>query len=123
MKPFFVRLFEKAAEQGVKIQFPCDFITSPALNIASRNLGSAGGQDTTQKQEATEEVSRGSKLKTAGNQSQMNNSAGQDEQQQENPEYDNTREIEIQAKNPNMHWSDVMILAGKTKLVDLRDVI
>lgn len=46
VKPFFIRLFEKAAELNVNIKMPVDFVTSPNLDIAKREQsGAAAGQD------------------------------------------------------------------------------
>jgi len=36
---------------------------------------------------------------------------------------DNSQERAIQAANPNMHWTDVMILAKKSRVIDLRMLI
>ena len=37
VKPFFIRLFEKAAEKNVNLQIPCDFVTAPALGEVSKS--------------------------------------------------------------------------------------
>ena len=36
---------------------------------------------------------------------------------------DNAKERAIQAANPNMHWTDVMMMANKTRVIDLREII
>ena len=38
-------------------------------------------------------------------------------------EENNNRERAIVAANPNMHWSDVMMQAEKSRVVDIRDTI
>ena len=52
-------------------------------------------------------------------------SAGVDAEQpvaQEN-EVNNNKERAIVAANPNMHWTDVMMQAEKSHIVDIRDAI
>ena len=36
-KPFFIRLFEKAAENNVNLQIPIDYVTAPALGEVSKS--------------------------------------------------------------------------------------
>ena len=44
MKPFFIRLFEKAAEKGVSVQVPTDYITVPSLDSSLNAAGNADGE-------------------------------------------------------------------------------
>ena len=68
VKPFFIRLFQKAAERGVNVQIPSDFVTVPAMDLTK-----AGSVPQTSEQleepkkketkELAEEKSGGSRLK------------------------------------------------------------
>ena len=128
VKPFFVRLFEKAAEKGVNIQLPPDYVTSAPLDVTKYSAGGAPQTAESQpKQEATEEKSTGSKLRAGRDSSMAMNPPAQQtaEEQQESSvqEIDNSRERAIVAANPSMHWSDVMIQAEKARTIDLRELI
>ena len=87
VKPFFIRLFEKAAEKNVNLQIPCDFVTAPALGEVSKSRlmeRAPQAQDSKVGGEATEEKSGGSKLKAGGKESAMKvNEPAADEQQQD----------------------------------------
>ena len=52
-------------------------------------------------------------------------SAGVDAEQpvQQESEVNNNKERAIVAANPNMHWTDVMMQAEKSHVVDIRDTI
>lgn len=71
VKPFFLRLFEKATEKGVNVQIPSDYVTTPALDL-SRGATSGHPQTSeSQRMDITEEKSAGSKLKQQGRDSSM----------------------------------------------------
>ena len=87
VKPFFIRLFEKAAEKNVNLQIPCDFVTAPALGEVSKSRmqeGSPQAQGSQPIGEGTgEEKSGGSKLRGGGKESQMKVNDPPPEEQQD----------------------------------------
>ena len=108
VKPFFIRLFQKAAEKGVNLQIPSDYLISPALDLIKAGGSSAPQtQESLLKAEGTEEKSQGSKL-VKGKESAMAVAPATDEQPADQ-EVNNERERAILAANPTMHWTDVMI--------------
>lgn len=127
VKPFFLRLFEKATEKGVNVQIPSDYVTTPALDLTRG--ATSGHPQTSESQRVdniTEDKSAGSKLKQHGRDSSMAiPPPAQAEEQQESSfkEIDNSKERAILAANPAMHWSDVMIQADKANTIDLKDLI
>ena len=123
VKPFFVRLFEKAAEQNVSVKIPADFVTAPMLDIRGGQVLSVPGTQES-KIDETEGGSKGSKLR-AGKDSQLQVERAAEDQQQESipKEVSNDVERAILAQNPNLHWSDVMIQSEKSNIINLREHI
>ena len=87
-------------------------------------------QESAAKKEASEEVSGASK-RIGGKDSTMAvanppGSSGVEAEQPATAEEraeNNNRERAIVAANPNMHWSDVMMQAEKSRVIDIRDTI
>mmetsp|Transcript_10128 Transcript_10128/g.13752 ORF Transcript_10128/g.13752 Transcript_10128/m.13752 type:complete len:233 (+) Transcript_10128:965-1663(+) len=123
VKPFFVRLFEKAAELNVAVKIPADFVTAPTLDMrGGYSLSVPATQES--KIEETEGGSKGSKLR-AGKDSALQVEKPSEEQQQESvpKEVNNDAEKAILAQNPNLHWTDVMIQSDKSNTINLREMI
>lgn len=127
VRPFFIRLFEKAAEQNVSVKIPADFVTAPMLDLNRVGAIQSAPGTTESKPEETELNSKGSKMR-AGRESAMQvEKPSTDEQQPEGSAVkevaNSDKERAILAANPMLHWSDVMIQSDKSNLVNLREVI
>lgn len=100
-------------------------MTSPALGEVSKSqLQVRDNHESKMGAEVTDEKSGGSKLKT-GKESAMQVNAPAEEQQDTDKlkEEMTQREKAISAANPDMHWTDVMIQAEKSEIVELKDLI
>jgi len=114
VKPFMVRLFEKASDHGVRLLLPCDFhcATKPAINIKSpvnKPSSNMGGGNTGDSGAAKDEEKKVT-------------SAMEDTHGTHNSGAPNSVD-DFVASNPEQHWSDVVYSMNKVHTVDLEEKV
>jgi hypothetical protein len=109
-----IRLFQKAADRGVKIVVPTDFSCAKKPTMVSKNM--AGEESQKPSARGTEREMTGGKTAPEGGIEVTSGSLAQ------SLEVNSIDELAL--NNPDMHWTDlVMQQSERVRIVDLEDRI